>query len=63
MGMSIIGGLVFSTLITLFVAPILFVYIDRFREFIEGRVGKSRQEQPRIPETDAATRFFPTWYV
>jgi HAE1 family hydrophobic/amphiphilic exporter-1 len=37
MGVAIIGGLVVSTLITLFVVPAVFEYIDRFREAVESR--------------------------
>lgn len=37
MGIVIIGGLIISTAITLFVVPAMFEYIDRFREFIESR--------------------------
>ncbi|HRP69265.1 MAG TPA: efflux RND transporter permease subunit [Turneriella sp.] len=37
MGIAIIGGLVFSTIMTLFFVPAVFGYIDRFREWIEHR--------------------------
>ncbi|MCU0846892.1 MAG: efflux RND transporter permease subunit [Spirochaetes bacterium] len=37
MGIAIVGGLVVSTMITLFVVPAIFGYIDRFREFIESK--------------------------
>ncbi|MBN1533475.1 MAG: efflux RND transporter permease subunit [Spirochaetes bacterium] len=37
MGMAILGGLIISTMITLFVVPAIFGYIDRFREAIESR--------------------------
>jgi len=37
MGIAIIGGLVFSTIMTLFFVPAIFGYIDRFREWVEKR--------------------------
>ena len=38
MGISIIGGLLLSTLITLIVVPAVFEYVDRFREATEGKI-------------------------
>lgn len=35
MGVAIVGGLVVSTLITLFVVPAVYGYVDRFRELVE----------------------------
>ncbi|GBF51853.1 efflux pump, AcrB family [Leptospira ryugenii] len=37
MGIAIIGGLVLSTVITLVVVPAVFGYVDRLREYIEGK--------------------------
>ena len=37
MGIAIIGGLVFSTIMTLFFVPAIFGYVDRLREWIEKR--------------------------
>ncbi len=39
MGVAIIGGLIVSTVVTLVVVPAIFEYIDRFREFVENRIG------------------------
>ncbi|TAL37731.1 MAG: efflux RND transporter permease subunit [Spirochaetes bacterium] len=38
MGVSIIGGLLVSTMITLIVVPAVFEYIDRFREATESKI-------------------------
>lgn len=38
MGISIMGGVIISTLVTLVVVPAVFEYIDRFREATEGRI-------------------------
>jgi HAE1 family hydrophobic/amphiphilic exporter-1 len=37
MGISIMGGIVISTLITLLVVPSVFEYIDIFREWVESK--------------------------
>lgn len=38
MGISIMGGIIISTLITLIVVPAVFEYIDKFREATESRI-------------------------
>lgn len=38
MGISIMGGIIVSTMVTLLVVPAVFEYIDRFREVTEGRI-------------------------
>jgi len=38
MGIAIIGGLVFSTLVTLVLVPAVFEYIDKFRSATESRI-------------------------
>ncbi|HPS57048.1 MAG TPA: efflux RND transporter permease subunit [Spirochaetota bacterium] len=38
MGISIMGGLIISTLVTLIVVPAVFEFVDKFREATEGRI-------------------------
>jgi HAE1 family hydrophobic/amphiphilic exporter-1 len=38
MGISIMGGLIISTLVTLILVPAVFEYVDRFRVATEGRI-------------------------
>jgi HAE1 family hydrophobic/amphiphilic exporter-1 len=41
MGVAIIGGMISSTLLTLYVVPAAFSYIDRFRFWIFNKFSKS----------------------
>lgn len=40
MGWAIIGGMISSTLLSLIVIPVAFIYIDRFREWVTGQMGR-----------------------
>jgi len=39
LGMAVVGGLVVSQLLTLYVTPVFFIYMEKFQHFIRG--GKS----------------------
>jgi multidrug efflux pump len=41
LGISILGGLVFSQLLTLYTTPVVYLYLDRFRIWAAGRRGRS----------------------
>jgi HAE1 family hydrophobic/amphiphilic exporter-1 len=41
LGLTVVGGLLFSQLITLYVTPVFFTYLDRFQERLSrGRAGR-----------------------
>jgi len=40
LGISIVGGLVFSQMLTLYTTPVVYLYLDRFRLWIRGRFFK-----------------------
>jgi hydrophobic/amphiphilic exporter-1 (mainly G- bacteria), HAE1 family len=52
LGLAVVGGLIFSQLLTLYVTPVFYVYIDQLRK----RLGKHPHEKgPRIePERESA---------
>ena len=50
LGISIVGGLVFSQLLTLYTTPVVYVYLDRFRLWALARVPRRRL---RTAATDA----------
>jgi multidrug efflux pump subunit AcrB len=39
MGIAIVGGLVFSQMMTLYTTPVVYLYMDRFRLWLKGRRG------------------------
>jgi HAE1 family hydrophobic/amphiphilic exporter-1 len=38
LGLAVVGGLLFSQLITLYITPVVYIYLDRFQEKISKRV-------------------------
>lgn len=53
MGVAIIGGLVSSTLLTLIVVPAAYSYVDRFRVWSKGVLGRVVGSHPSVPHGDA----------
>jgi len=67
LGLAVVGGLVFSQLLTLFVTPVFYVYMDGFEKWLartfpslsHGRKGAAAEEpdvvtQPGVPKPVAA---------
>jgi multidrug efflux pump len=46
LGISIVGGLVVSQLLTLYTTPVVYLYLDRFRLWTRRRLGLGRQPAP-----------------
>jgi len=45
LGVAVVGGLLFSQLLTLFITPVFYVYMDRLNRFLTGRkAGRSQSE-------------------
>ena len=40
LGLAVVGGLVVSQLLTLYITPVVYYYMDRFQGFIVARIGK-----------------------
>jgi hydrophobic/amphiphilic exporter-1 (mainly G- bacteria), HAE1 family len=40
LGLAVVGGLVFSQLVTLYLTPVFYTYMDSFQEFLGRRFGK-----------------------
>ncbi len=53
LGLAVVGGLLFSQALTLFVTPVFFVYMDRLQQRIARRRG-AHQEESASRETPAA---------
>jgi HAE1 family hydrophobic/amphiphilic exporter-1 len=37
LGLAVVGGLLFSQLITLYITPVVYVYLDHFQQWISGK--------------------------
>jgi HAE1 family hydrophobic/amphiphilic exporter-1 len=48
LGLAVVGGLLFSQLITLYITPVIYVYLDRFQERMGKRIGLFRSKKRRI---------------
>jgi multidrug efflux pump subunit AcrB len=49
LGITIVGGLIVSQMLTLFTTPVVYVYLDRFRLFLKGEADHA------LPGTSAGT--------
>ena len=45
LGLSIAGGLVFSQMMTLYTTPVIYLYLDRFRLWVNRRRGKAGKKK------------------
>jgi multidrug efflux pump len=49
LGISIVGGLIFSQMLTLYTTPVMYLYLDRFRLWLKGKRG-AHKTTPMIRE-------------
>src|SRR5436190_444520 len=48
-GIAIVGGLIFSQLLTLYTTPVVYLYLDRFRIWFDRIRHGERTVPPRVP--------------
>ena len=48
LGVAVAGGLIFSQIVTLYLTPVLYIYMERFRSFV-GRLLPGRRRAPQEP--------------
>ena len=51
LGLAVVGGLVFSQLVTLYLTPVFYTYMDSFQSWIQGHFRKTAEE-PRLASAD-----------
>ncbi|HZE12776.1 MAG TPA: multidrug efflux RND transporter permease subunit [Chthoniobacterales bacterium] len=49
LGISIVGGLVLSQFLTLYTTPVIYLYMERLRRWMEERRHRGRLEQAQLP--------------
>ena len=42
LGLCVVGGLVFSQLITLYITPVYYTYLDSFQKWMQGLFGRKK---------------------
>ncbi|HTT66016.1 MAG TPA: efflux RND transporter permease subunit [Bryobacteraceae bacterium] len=52
LGLAVVGGLVVSQLLTLYITPVIYLYMERFQRWVSG----SKTAQPAIHTPELATR-------
>ncbi|HTK13354.1 MAG TPA: efflux RND transporter permease subunit [Xanthobacteraceae bacterium] len=50
LGVSVVGGLLLSQLLTLFITPVVYVYLDRIDRMLKRRLEPQLEEVPELPE-------------
>ena len=48
LGLCVAGGLLFSQLLTLYITPVIYIYLDRVEQWIVSSRGKSHREPPPV---------------
>ena len=54
LGVAVVGGLVLSQLLTLYITPVIYLYLDRFDRMIKRRIEPQLEEVAEIPPAVAA---------
>jgi HAE1 family hydrophobic/amphiphilic exporter-1 len=54
LGVAVVGGLCMSQLLTLYITPVIYLYLDRFDRMIKRRLEPQLEEVAEIPPAVAA---------
>jgi hydrophobic/amphiphilic exporter-1 (mainly G- bacteria), HAE1 family len=54
LGVAVVGGLLLSQLLTLYITPVIYLYLDRFDRMIKRRISPQIEEMPEVPAAVAA---------
>jgi hydrophobic/amphiphilic exporter-1 (mainly G- bacteria), HAE1 family len=54
LGVAVVGGLAFSQIITLYVTPVVYTYLDGFQSWVSGRKARRQAPKAEAPEERVA---------
>jgi len=54
LGVAVVGGLAFSQIITLYVTPVVYTYLDAFQSWASGRKARRKEPTAKVPEERVA---------
>jgi len=52
LGITIVGGLILSQLLTLFTTPVVYIYMDRLQSWIQGTRARTTAPAPASAHSD-----------
>jgi HAE1 family hydrophobic/amphiphilic exporter-1 len=53
LGIAVVGGLIVSQMLTLFITPVIFVEMDRFGNFLHRMLSRGKKEEHVVQEARA----------
>jgi HAE1 family hydrophobic/amphiphilic exporter-1 len=54
LGIAVVGGLILSQLLTLYITPVIYIYLDRLDRMLKYRLEPQLREQPEHGERPTA---------